>query len=158
MRKDSKAFFKDFVKIWSIVSAIFIAIFAAILIHGWTMIVNAAPAPAKTAGVLPEGSVAYAFSEEPNLVKASGNYYFVRKVYSIDDKPVLVVDIYYRQVKTVFKAVYYNALSADGAISFSERDIADSDNVIYVNDDDIGLKKGQIVYAEIQGLLDEVGY
>ena len=152
----SKEFFRSYCKVWAM-SFLMLCVAAAMAL-ALSLSAKAAPAPAKTAGVLPKGSVAYAFSEDANLVKTSGDYKMARTVYSIDDKPVLVIDIYYRQYKTIFKAVYYNAVSADGAISFSEREIADTDNVIYIDDNNLGLEKGQVVYAEIQGLLDEVGY
>lgn len=94
-----------------------------------------------------------------NKEKTSQNYLSTSTSYFVDDKVVLVIDIYYRLQKNgTYKAVYYNAASADGGISFSERDIADADNVIYVDDNNLGLEKGQEVWAEIQSLLDEVGY
>ena len=51
-----------------------------------------------------------------------------------------------------FSAIYFND-NKDKV-----EDIADTDNVIYVDDNNLGLEKGQVVFAEIQDLLDEVGY
>ncbi|MBO7699113.1 hypothetical protein J6S39_00290 [Candidatus Saccharibacteria bacterium] len=160
---DSKAFFKDYCKAWCVVSGIFLALFIAIMICGWTMVANAATAPvtsspanatpAATAQKLPP------YTTKANLVKTSGNYLHSTVNYDIDGKTVLTIDLFYRLQKNgTYKAVYYNAQSADGSISFSERDIADADNVIYVDDNNLGLAKGQVAYAEIQSLLDEVGY
>ena len=99
------------------------------------------------------------YTDKPNLVKTSGDYLQATTIYEVNGNAVLTVDIFYRLQKDgTYKAVYYNCVNADGSISFSERDIADTDNVIYVDDNDLGLEKGQIVWAEIRALLDEVGY
>ncbi len=92
-----------------------------------------------------------------NKEKTSQNYLHSKTEYKVDEKTVLTIDLYYRLQKDgSYKAVYYNAVSADGAISFSERDIYD--DVTYVDDNDLGLKKGQVVDTEIKALLKEVGY
>lgn len=160
---DSKHFIKDYCKAWCVVSGIFCIIFAAIMIYGWTMIANAAPAPVTSspANATPATTMQrlQPYTTNANLVKTSGNYLHSTVNYDIDGKTVLTIDLFYRLQKNgTYKAVYYNAVSADGGISFSERDIADTDNVIYVDDNNLGLEKGQAVFAEIQDLLDEVGY
>ena len=161
MKNSSSMFFKEFVKAWCIISAVFFITYFVIVGYGWTIIANAAPAPKKIAGVPRVTTMErlQSYTDKPNLVKTSGNYLQASTNYEVDGKTVLTIDLFYRLQKDgTYKAVYYNAVSADGGISFSERDIADTDNVIYVDDNNLGLAKGQAVYAEIQDLLDEVGY
>lgn len=164
-KSHSKVFFKDYVKAWGIVSAMFVIAIALVGIYGWVVVAKAAPAPVASSKMnATPTTVATAqklplYTNKANLAKTSGNYLHTTVNYDVDEKTVLTVDLFYRLQKDgTYKAVYYNCQSADGAISFSERDIAETDNVIYVDDNNLGLEKGQAVYTEIQDLLDEVGY
>ena len=143
MKEDSKAFFKDYVKLWSIVSVVFMIAFIVAMVLSWSAIAEAAPAPT--------------YSSEPNVAKLGGNYLQATTTYEVNGKAVLTTDLFYSKWSDGrYHAVYYNCQSYDGGISFSEREI--EDEVIYVSDECLGLDKGQAVYAEIQSFLDEVGY
>lgn len=129
-------------------------VMAMALVANFASIVEAAPVSQNLMTVTNQS-----YTDKPNLVKTSGDYLQATTIYEVNGNAVLTVDIFYRLQKDgTYKAVYYNCVNADGSISFSERDIADTDNVIYVDDNNLGLEKGQIVWAEIRALLDEVGY
>ncbi len=129
-------------------------VMAMALVANFAPIVEAAPVSQNLMTVTNQS-----YTDKPNLVKTSGDYLQATTTYEVNGNTVLTVDIFYRLQKDgTYKAVYYNCVNADGSISFSERDIADTDNVIYVDDNDLGLEKGQIVWAEIRALLDEAGY
>ena len=129
-------------------------VMAMALVANFAPIVEAAPVSQNLMTVTNQS-----YTDKPNLVKTSGDYLQATTIYEVNGNAVLTVDIFYRLQKDgTYKAVYYNCVNADGSISFSERDIADTDNVIYVDDNNLGLEKAQIVWAEIRALLDEVGY
>ncbi len=155
----------NYIKLWSIISVVFMVAFIALAFFSWTIIAEAAEAtpPRLDNGVpvaLADGQAGPPkdYSSEPNAKLLEGDYLQATTTYEVNGKTVMTIDLFYSKnwADGKYHAVYYNCRSFDGAISFSEREI--EDEVIYVNDECLGLDKGQAVYAEIQSLLDEVGY